>query len=71
MSPQAFADALERLGVPKQKEASLFLKVTQSRISDYRTGNRKVPAYIEASLQAHLLLSREQISTLKQLRGVV
>ena len=71
MTPKAFADALERLGVPLQKEAALFLKVSQSRISDYRNGSRKVPPYIEASLQAHLLLSEEQLATLKQLRGVI
>ncbi len=71
MTPKAFADALERLGVPRQKEAALFLKVSRSRISDFRNGNRKIPPYIEASLQAHLLLSDEQVTTLKQLRHVI
>ncbi|MCW7552144.1 hypothetical protein NX722_05685 [Endozoicomonas gorgoniicola] len=70
MTPKAFSDALERLGVPKQKEAAAFLRVAQSKVSDYRSGKRTVPGYIEAGLQAHLLLSPEQLATLRQLRGV-
>ena len=70
MTPQAFTEALERLNIARQKEAAAFLCVAQSRISDYRSGKRTIPDYIEASLQAHLLLPPEQLATLRQLRGV-
>ncbi|WP_257284538.1 hypothetical protein [Endozoicomonas sp. SESOKO1] len=70
MTPKAFADALIRLGVSRQRDASAFLCVSQSRISEFRNGKREVPEYIEASIQAHLMLSEAQLLTLKQLRGI-
>ncbi|USE39115.1 hypothetical protein [Endozoicomonas sp. SCSIO W0465] len=70
MTPKAFADALIRLGVSRQKDAGAFLCVSQSRVSEYRNGKREIPEYIEASIQAHLMLSEDQLTTLKKLRGI-
>lgn len=69
MTPQAFSEALERLNASRQVEAAKLLGITQSRVSEYRNG-KKIPAYVEASIQAHLLLSEENLNTIKQLRGI-
>lgn len=71
MTCEEFNEALERLALQKQREVAGFLGISGSKASEYRNGTRPVPRYIAISLQAHLLLSGEQISTLKQLRGVV
>ena len=71
MTTDEFNKALERLVLHKQRDIAAFLGISASKATEYRNGTRPVPRYIATSVQAHLLLSAEQIITLKQLRGVV
>lgn len=70
MTCEEFNEALARLALHKQREIAGFLGISGSKATEYRNGKRAVPKYIALSLQAHLLLSDKQVSTLKQLRGV-
>ena len=70
MTTEGFNEALDRLALSRQQDIADFLGISASKASEYRNGKRSVPRYIAVSLQAHLLLSGEQLNTLKQLRGV-
>ena len=70
MTREEFNEALERLALHKQREIAGFLGISGSKATEYRNGNRAIPRYVAISLQAHLLLSAEQLATLRQLRGV-
>ena len=70
MTSEQFNEALDRLALHKQREIAGFLGISPSKATEYKNGKRSVPKYIAISLQAHLLLSAEQLATLRQLRGV-
>ena len=70
MTTEQFNEALARLALTKQREIAAFLGISPSKATEYKNGSRAVPKYVAVSLQGHLLLSDEQVQTLKQLRGV-
>jgi predicted transcriptional regulator len=70
VTTDSFNEALERLALSRQRDIAAFLGISGSKATEYKNGKRSVPKYIAVSLQAHLLLSGEQLNTLKQLRGV-
>ena len=67
MLPQEFTQALETMGIRTQQDASHLLGISRSKVGEYKNGSRKIPAYIAASVRAHLLLTDEQRSTLMKL----
>ncbi len=71
MTKEEFNEAMDRLSLTKQKDIADFFGISRSKAGEYKNGSRSVPKYVAISVQGHLLLSSEQISTLKQLRGVV
>ena len=71
MTSEEFNQALEHLVLHKQREIAGFLGISGSKATEYKNGKRSVPKYIAISLQAHLLLTDDQLVTLKQLRGIL
>ncbi len=71
MTTEEFNEALERLALHKQREIAAFLGISPSKATEYKNGKRSIPKYIAVSLQGHLLLSKEHIAAVKQLRGVL
>ncbi len=69
MTTEEFNKALERLALHKQREIAAFFGISPSKATEYKKGSRPVPRYVAISVQGHLLLSSDQVSTLKQLRG--
>ena len=69
MTPEQFEIARKRLNMDFAAMA-LLLGVARPRMCEYANGKRPIPGYVEASINAHLLLPDEDLELLKKMRKV-
>ena len=69
MTPEQFEIARKRLDLDFTAMA-LLLGVAKPRMCEYANGKRPIPGYVEASINAHLLLADDDLDLLKKMRKV-